>query len=155
LASIYDDVDVAFGWTGDMLLDRGDFKDTSYNTLQSLLDQIHVICASSLEDWEIYPNKGAGLNDFIGEPNTRSSADRTHDRVRLAITSAGLVLEDDLEVRVVPVHANKVLIVIRVSAIATAFNALLPNEVLQTAVVFDSLEQEVFFLDKTPQLINI
>lgn len=154
MASIYDDIDISFDWNGDLELSSGDIKDTSDNSLQSLLDQIHIICASALEDWEIYPNKGAGLNDFVGEPNTRYMGDRIHDRLRIALTSAGIVSEEDLEIRVVPIQIYKVLILIRIDAIATAFNPLNIGEKLQTALVFDTLEQGVFFLGTTPELIN-
>jgi len=155
LPGFYDDIDVAFGWNGDLNLGHdGDIESTKSNGLQSLLDQIHSISASTLLDWKVYPNRGLGLDDFIGEPNTRYQADRIHDRVRLGLTSAGLVAEEDLQVRVVPVHIHKVLILIKINAISTAYNQLQDGEFLQTAIVFDSMEQQVFFLDKTPELIS-
>lgn len=153
MASIYDDIDVRFSWNGDLVRgDQGDIKHTSDDALQSLLDQIHSVCASALLDWEVYPNRGATLDDFVGEPNTRTTGRRIRDRVRLSLISADLVSEEDLQVRVVPVHVHKVLIIIKIDAIPTVFNGLKPEETLQTAVVFDTLEQGVFFLDKTPQI---
>jgi len=154
LPAVYDDLDIAFGWSGDLELgDDADIKHTSDDGLQSILDQIHSVCASMFEDWEVYPNRGAGYDDFIGEANTRYLGDRIHDRTRLALTGAGIVAAEDLQVRVVPVHIHKVLILIRIDAIATPYNQLAEGEHLQTALVFDSLEQQVFFLDQTPDLI--
>lgn len=154
MPSNYDDIDLRFAWNGDFLRDdSGDLAINRDDALKSILDQIHSICASALEDWEIYPNRGAGLDDFVGEPNTRYQADRIHDRLRLALTSAGIVETEDLQIRVVPVHINKVLILIRIAAVATTFNALQDGELLQTAVVFDSLERQVMFLDQTPNLL--
>lgn len=153
MPAVYDDLDVAFDWSGDLLLgDDADIKHTGDDGLQSLLDQIHSVCASMFEDWEIYPNRGAGLDDFMGEPNTRYQGDRLHDRIRIALTGAGIVAEEDLQVRVVPVHIHKVLIIIRIDAVATPYNQLIEGELLQTAIVFDSVEQQVFFLDQVPEL---
>ena len=150
MAGNYDEIDVAFSWNGDILLEAGDIKTTQSDGLQSLEDQIRITVSSALGDWEIYPGKGAGLEDYIGEPNKRDTGDAIHDRVRLAIVSAGLVYEEDLEVKVIPVHIHRVLIVVRVNALPSMVNRLSTGEVLQTAMIFDTSERQVFFLDKTP-----
>ena len=154
MPGVYDDFDLEFTWNGDFPISRdGDLRDTSRDGLQSLIDQLHDICASTFKDWEIYPNRGAGLDDYIGEPNTRTVGGRIHDRVRIAISSAGLVCEEDLKVRVVPVHIHKVLIILMINAAPTPNNNLREGDLLQISFVFDSIEQEVFFLDMTPDLI--
>ena len=150
----YDENDCSVGWNGDLNLESGDVKQTLSDGLQSLLDQIHVVCASSANDWAIYPGKGANLEDFVGEPNTRIVGDRIRERVIISIVGAELVTEEDLNVRVIPVHIHKVLIIIRINALPTEFNQLEAGQVLQTAMVFDSLEKEVFFLDKVPLLTD-
>jgi len=156
MPAIYDSIDARFSWNGDFNLSSdNDIEVNNSDGLLSLLDQIHSECASSLENWEIYPNKGAGLDDFIGEPNTRYTADRIHDRLRLALVGSNLVAEDDLEIHVIPVHIYKLLILVKINAISTPFNQLSDGELLQTAIVFDSFEQEIFFLDETPDLINV
>ena len=150
MAGNYDQLDIQFSWNGDILLEAGDIKTTQFDGLQSLEDQIRIVVSSALGDWEIYPGKGAGLDDYVGYPNTKSTGEAIHDRVRLAIVSAGLVYEEDLEVKVIPVHIHRVLIVVRVNALPSAVNRLNTGEVLQTAMIFDTSEREVFFLDKTP-----
>jgi len=152
--AIYDDLDLAFEWNGDFNLGHSkDLKDTSRDGLDSLLQEIHTVAASALGDWEIYPKKGASLEDFIGEPNTRTTADQIHDRLRIAITSLGLVAEEDLHIRVIPVHMYRVLILIQVNATATENNSLAEEEGLVTQLVFDFLEQGIFFLDKPAKLL--
>jgi len=99
LASVYDDIDLKWSWNGDFDLDNShDLKDTSDDGLESLRQDIHTIAASALGDWEVYPNLGAGLDDFVGEPNLRRIGDAIHDRFRIALTSTGLVLEEDLDI---------------------------------------------------------
>jgi len=152
VAGNYDEIDIQFAWNGDILLDRGDIKTTQEDGLQSLEDQIRIIVSSSLGDWEIYPGKGAGIDDYVGYPNTKSTGDAIHDRVRLAIVSAGLVKEEDLEIKIIPVHIHRILIVVRINALPSAVNRLSTGEVLQTAMIFDTSERQVFFLDKSPIL---
>lgn len=148
----YDHIDASFGYNGDFDIYAGDIKSTSKDALQSVLDQVHTIAASAINDWLIYPNKGATLDDFIGEPNTRATGSRIRDRLFLALVGSEIVSAQDLDVKVVPVHINKVLIIVKIKAMATEFNQLKQGETLQTTIVFDSSERQVFFLDTTPIL---
>ena len=148
MATVYDELDCVWSWNGDILPDRsGDILDSHSDTIRPLRDQVAIICKSMLGDWLVYPSKGAGLDDFIGEPNNSDTADAISDRVRLALTSAGIVNEDDLEVNVIPVELHKVLIVIRIDAVATATNSLDPNEPVVVAIAYDSQENNLFFVE--------
>lgn len=150
----YDDIDLRFAWNGDFLLGEGDLRDNGENALLSTLDQVHDICASVSGDWAIYPNKAANLDSHLGESNTKERASRIRRDIALALVSASIVLEEDLRIDVVPVHVNKVLIIIHIDAIATPYNALSEGQQLQVALVYDSFEQQLFFLDKIPQLMS-
>lgn len=151
--AVYDDIDLRFNWNGDFDLGPdGDLAHTTNDRLESVRQEIHDICASALGDWEVYPNRGASLDDFVGEPNTRLVGDRIHDRLRIALTSAGVVLEDDLDIRVVPVHLYRVLIVVKINAVPTPFNNL-AEEKLIVSLVFDFLEQGITFYEKPPMLL--
>ena len=154
MPSYLDTLDCSFGWNGDLDIDSGDIKTTKSDLLQSTLDQIHLEAKSETEDWEIYKNKGANLDDFIGEPNTRRIGNSIRDRLTISVVSSEIVNKRDLSIRVVPVHINRVLILITINAVSTPYNRLRYGEKLQTAIIFDSSEKQVFFLDKTPVLIN-
>jgi len=154
LAGVYDDIDVRFAYNGDFLLgDDMDLKDTSDDTIDSMIEQLHDVAASAFQDWELYPNRGATLDDFVGEPNTRETGDRIHDRLKLSIIAAGILAEEDMEIKVIPVHINKVLVMIKVSAIATPTNSLGSGNNIVVKFVFDYLERGVFFWNQTPDLI--
>jgi len=152
VASVYDAVDIYWNWNGDLSLDKGDIKDTTNDALKSLVQQVQDVAGSALEDWEVYPQRGASLDDFIGEPNTRRTGEAIHDRLRVALTSANVVREEDLKIRIVPVHRNKVLVVVMIDAIPTAYNQLDQGDKVSVNIVFDYLERGVFFLDKVPNL---
>jgi hypothetical protein len=149
----YDAIDARFFWNGDYSLKDGDLADTSEDYLLSLLQEVHSVVASSLRDWENYPQYGATLDDFLGEPNIPSTASAISDRLKISLISAGIVEEQDLAIKVVPVHMNRVLIVIGIDAVSTTFNSLAQGEKLVTSLVFDTVEQQVVFLNKVPQLI--
>jgi hypothetical protein len=150
LAGFYDEIDLHWCWNGDFSLHNGDLRDTADDTLRSLVQELHTVAASALEDWELYPQLGASLDDFIGEPNNRRVGNAVHDRLLVSITSAGLVSEADLKINVIPVHANKALVVLTVNAIPTIANHLVDNQKIVVQLVFDLLEQGVFFLDQKP-----
>lgn len=152
MPGLYDHIDMRFTWNGDFVFDAADLGTSEKDTLLSLTDQIGLVCASALDDWMIYPNKGAGLDDFIGEPNTKYTASQITDRLKMAIISSELVDEGDLSIRVVPIHIHRVLIVVSVSAMATDTNRLYQENLIKVSFVFDSVAQQVYFLDKTPQL---
>ena len=154
MPNLYDEIDLAFSWNGDFDVSaEGDLLDTSNDTLLSLRQEIHTIMASDLNDWELYPGYAATLSDFIGEPNNQNTAAAIHDRIRMALTANGVILESDLRIKVIPVHRHKVLVTIKVSAIPTTYNRL-QQESYVTALVFDYMEHSVFFLDKVPTLIG-
>lgn len=147
MASYYDAIDVSWSGNGDIMPShQGDISDTSGDTIQSLIDQIAIVISSSLNDWAIYPSRGTGIEDFIGEPNVRDTADRIHDRVRISLVSAGVVNEEDLEVRVIPISIHKVMVVIFVDAISTATNSLESGGPVKVAFVFDTSQRQVFIV---------
>jgi hypothetical protein len=154
MAGAYDFIDCRFSWNGDLVLsDHGDIADTSIDTIQSLKDQVNIICSSVLDDWELYPGRGAGLDDFVGEPNNEATGNAIKSRLSLALTSANIVNENDLYIRVIPVHIHRVMIVIKIDAVASRTNSLGTNGVI-TSLLFDTVDHSIFFLDKNPQIIG-
>jgi len=152
MAHIYDNVDLEFSWNGDFGLADGDLADTEWDYLESLKQDIHMVCASALQDWEVYPSLGASIGDFVGEPNIKATADALHDRLKISIVSLGVVAEEDLLIKVVPVHIHKVLVIIKVNAIPTPWNSLANGEALVVKLVFDFMEQGIMFMESTPDL---
>jgi hypothetical protein len=152
MAGLYDAIDLKFSWNGDFIVSEGDFQDTSNDGIQSLIQDIQSICNSCLKDWEAYPGWGASLDDFIGESNTKYTAELIHDRVRVAITSAAIVSESDLQVKIVPISRYKILIIIKINAIPTNFNKLEYDQLVTVQMIFDYLERGITFFDKTPDL---
>lgn len=139
----YDDIDLDMSWDGDLIKDdSGDLKDTSDDFLLSFKNQIFKRIKSDLKDWRDDPEIGAGLGDFIGEPNTAENGRLMEQRVRASLLD--IVQPSDLEVRVIPIGIHRVLINLRVQVLATPENELRAGEQITVSFIYDYFERGVF-----------
>lgn len=144
----YDSIDLDWSWDGDFAIDvTGDLKDTSSDFLLSLVNEIATVMKSETLDWEKDVTLGTNLSDFQGQPNTATIGGAIEDRVKAALVNQNIVQPGDITVKVIPVHVNQVLIMIRVAAEATPRNGLTPGEPIKVNLVYDTSENSVFFLN--------
>lgn len=91
---------------GDLYLDeRGDLATVSGDNfiVQSVYNRLRSVTVG----W-FYDHVGADLEDFIGKPNTRETADVMARQVLAALTADGLVGEEDLFIKPVPLDRSVV-----------------------------------------------
>jgi hypothetical protein len=148
LPAYLDNYDVTFSWNGDLDLDSGDIRINREDGLRSLREQVHSVVASSRKDWAIYPGLGASLYDFLGEPNSRRTGNAIKQRLFFSLINSGIVAAEDLEIKVVPVHIHKILIIINIKAISTPYNTLNSGDIVQVSFIFNSFEQQVYFMNR-------
>jgi len=143
VAGNYDSVDLDFSWDGDLLLDnQGDIKDTSEDLLLSIRNEMFTIVKSSLGDWKEDITVGADLDDFVGESNSRETAENI--KIRLESSLSQLVSVSDVEIRVTPVSIYKVLISLSLAVLATAENRIQSGTVISATFLYDYLEKGVY-----------
>lgn len=146
----YDSIDLDWSWDGDYILgDDGDVRDTGYDLLRSLVNELHTVARSEFGDWQEHPNVGSNLSDFRGEPNIREVGEAFRKRLVSRIVAAGLVLPEDISVRVVPIAKHQVAAIITIQATATSGNNISIGEPIVTTLVYDSLEDSVFFVEES------
>ena len=151
MPSNYDRVDLQWVWCGDYLPSKdGDLADTGEDRIQSLVQEIQTVVQSALLDWEEHPGLGSGLEEFIGEPNTKETANRLKTRIRDSLILFNIVRDSDLDIKVIPVGIHTVFILIKVAALATSENSLSEN-IITVSVVFDYMERGIFFIE-TPEV---
>ena len=121
-------------------------KDTSYDEIQALVQDIQSIIRSKFKDWKAHPSFASNLNEFRGEPNTRETGKRIEDRIFSVLVNHNIVQPGDLNVRVVPVHIHQVAIFVRISALATPQNSLVLGKPVVITLVYDSVEDSVFYV---------
>jgi hypothetical protein len=149
---IYDSIDLSWTWDGDYILGQdGDLKgsDEGGDLLESLLTEIHTVLRSEFDDWQHDPNVGANLSDFRGEPNSRETADLIKQRIKGRLAAARILQSEDIVVQTIPTGRHELLIVISLNVTSTPENNLEPGEPLVVTLVYDTLEDSVFFLDES------
>jgi hypothetical protein len=147
MPSNYDKIDLEWTWNGDFNVGRdGDLADTESDQIQSLIQEIQTVAQSALDDWAEHPSLGAGIDDFVGEANSRETARKIESRLEGALTLNNIVRDEDLNVRVVPIGPHTILVTITVEALATQNNSL-ENNTVTTTVVFDYFERGVVFVE--------
>lgn len=102
--------DVLFGYDEDIHIDGGDLKRTSgVDYIERL---IYKRLISVKNDWKLHGEIGSSPNEFIGQPNTRETAEKIKETIisdlRTAISPA------TINVKVVPVDLDEVVIYIDV-----------------------------------------
>jgi len=143
MAGNYDSIDLDWIWSGDFVIgDDGDLADTSEDLLLSLINEITTIVKSEAGDWAEEVNVGADLDDYIGEPNTRPTAEAMTTRLETALSI--IVNPNDLNVRLVPVHIHKILIMLSVQVRATQENNASPGDIINLSFVYDYFEKGIF-----------
>lgn len=123
MAQVYDNTD--FFWTarGDFFLGgNGDIQDTEDDPLRSLIQEIKTRIEGNQYDWENNPEIGAGIGDFVGEPNNKQTAEAIKTRIINALTSDGFIQTKDIKVKYMPVNSDHILFRISVDVAPTVTN---------------------------------
>ena len=148
MASVYDKIDAKFSFNGDFIPGRdGDIGDTSSDQIQSLIQEIQSVVNSSLGDWLEHPSYGAGLDDFIGEANTKDTSEQIKIRIFDSLVANNVVKKEDLSVVTIPVGPNSIMAIVRVRAQSTPNNSL-EQALIAVSMVFDYNEKGVLFLEE-------
>lgn len=85
---------------GGIITDDGDLKLTQ--DLDALSREVSRIVRTVNPAWKIYPNIGAGLEVFVGEPNTRGTALEITKRLNYVLNQNQIAYPGRLFARVVP-----------------------------------------------------
>lgn len=123
MAKIYDDSDLFWTSRGDYYLGgNGDIQDTEHDPLRSLVQEIKTRVEADQNDWDVFPNLGAGISDFVGEPNNKQTAENIKTRIIASLIADGLVNSKDLKVMYVPVNVDHLLFRISLQVTPTVRN---------------------------------
>lgn len=140
---IYDATDLAWTSRGDLVIGHdGDLYDTSTDPLRSIFQEIRTRVMSDLGDWLMYPDVGASISDFVGEPNNKVVAEAIKTRIIASLARHGLVAREDVSIRYMPVDIDQILFRVSLSVMPTARNAGSAN--LQINLLYNYAENNVF-----------
>ena len=146
MARIYDGTDFFWSWRGDYAIDAdGDIASTEYDPLRAVVQDIRDILSTNAGDWKLYFNRGASLSDFVGELNSKITAENIKTRIVGALTKTGTVSFSDIKVKYIPIDNDKLMIRINLSVTSTAEN--FGSENLKVDFVYSYSENNVFRAD--------
>lgn len=105
---IYNEVDIAVTASGDLCLASSrDFLLTSGSGV--LKQDISFRLRTNPGDFYPHPDIGAGLDELIGEPNTRETARNGESKIVHSLVYDGMISNIDLYVRGVPISNESVM----------------------------------------------
>ena len=129
-----------FYWTldGDLSVSpEGDIRDTSFDVFRSLWQEMRTRCRTSLRDWAIHPRLGANLDELLGMPNNRTTAEEGKTRIINALSQGGFLARDLIRVRYLPIGRQRLLydVTVTVSDPGTG-----QTRMLKTQLLYDTSE---------------
>ena len=131
-------VDLYWTLDGDFALGMdGDLKDTSYDNLRSLFQEIRTRVRSAFKDWAVHPNLGANLESLLGRPNNRMTAEEGKANIIAALVQGGFLKRDSIQIRYMPIGRHKLTysVSVRVFIPETGQTRMLKSQLL-----YDTLE---------------
>lgn len=136
MAGIHDDIDFYFSSAGDLALDSsGDIASTEGDMLLSFKQEVFNRIRSEFQDWALHPWIGAGLNEIIGEPNSRETAEVGKEKIINSLTIGAFVVADDVNIKYMPVTHDSIMYVIKIDVEPTEENGYV--DIVQTSLLFD------------------
>ena len=139
MPKVYDRLDVYWTDDGDLLVGpTGDLFDTEEDPLRSLVQEIKTRIMGDQEDWELYPDVGAGLSELIGEPNNKATAEAGRAKIIAALTRDGLVSSSDISIKYMPTGPYSLLHKLVIAVSPTSIN--FQTEFIEIKVLFDYMD---------------
>jgi hypothetical protein len=103
--------DLYFSYEGDFAIENGDLKDTDGEIrLRSDTQEFRTIIQSAVNDWALEPFLGANLDEYVGEQNTRITADHIEAQIMRSISRDRTLDIEDVIVSVAPLSPEDILI---------------------------------------------
>ena len=145
MAKNYDKTDLVWTSRGDYVISHdGDIMDTERDPLRSLVQEIKTRAGGDLGDWSAFPDLGASLSDFVGEPNTKITAESIKIRLIAALAKYGFIDIKDLKIQYLPFDREKILLRISINVAPTVENA--NSEILTLHSIYSYEENQVSFI---------
>jgi hypothetical protein len=106
--AVYENIDILVSASGDLSMDNnGDFSLTSG---QGVVKQdIAFRLRTNLGEFVPHIDLGAGLDEIIGEPNTRETSKVGETKINKALTYDGMISNSDLYIRGVPISNEAIM----------------------------------------------
>lgn len=131
-------VDLYWTLDGDYEVGRdGDLRDTKFDDTRSMQQEIRTRLQSSFYDWATWPNGGANLQDLLGRPNNKLTAEEAKSRVISSLTQDGFLVAQNIKVRYLPVARDQIIFFIECRVKSTS---IVDTRTIKTMIIYDTDE---------------
>jgi len=145
MAGNYDRTDLVWTSRGDYVIGHdGDLMDSEQDPLRSLVQEIKTRVGGDQGDWSVFPQIGANISDFVGEPNTKVTAEGMSTRINAALARNGFINTKDIKIKYIPVDREKILLRVSIKVAPTIANA--NTELLTLHGLYNYKENQVSFI---------
>jgi len=114
---VYDDsLDLYFTSNGDFCLDETNkLKDTKLDKYRFLIQRVNNRIGSTSNDWQLAPQVGANLTDFIGQRNSAENGKLIEQRIFAELTRDNFISSRHLSVKVFPISESGVGVILSIN----------------------------------------
>ena len=145
MARNYDSTDLLWTSRGDVFIGGdGDLMDTEFDPLRSFVQEVRTRTEADQGDWKNFPNLGATLSKFVGEPNNRVTSEGVKVAIRGALARDGFVNTRDMKLTAMPIDIDKLLVRVSFKVAPTARNA--STETLIYNALYNYSNNNVYFI---------
>lgn len=137
--------DIGLSLDGDLMFDdNGDVATVSGDDW--VVHEINKRIRTSNPGWVLHPSVGAGIEDFVGRPSTKSLGLQIEHAVRRSLTVDGFLLPGAIVVQAVPTSLTSISVFVTVTAPG--------GQSVVTNAIFDVRNGIVRKMDKTASIIQ-
>ena len=127
-------IDMKWSSDGDFLVENGDIADTSNKVGLGFVQEAEDRVKSSLEDWKLYPGRGADIDIFHGEINNEDTWENLERAITFALTSDLFLDNQDFSVTIAPIAESEIGIRIDFN---TSLTDTVPDSTIVVKIVYD------------------
>jgi len=126
--------DMKWSSSGDYIIQNGDIADTSRTVGSGFLQEVQDRIKSSVGDWKLVPNRGAGLELFKGRQNDEDLWEDIKTTIGYSLTRDLFLNRQDFQILIIPIDDTGI-------AIRIDFNLSLttvaPDSTIIVKIVYD------------------
>ena len=127
--------DLKWSNEGDFIVENGDLADTKNIEGLAFLQEVSDRVKSSFADWQLMPEKGANLDEFIGMINSSSTQKAIEDAISFSFTKDNFLDRQDFQIAAIPVDNTQIAVRIDFDTSLTDVEA---DSTIQFKLIYDT-----------------
>jgi hypothetical protein len=127
--------DLKWSIEGDFIIENGDLADTKNIAGLAFLQEVSDRVKSSFADWELMPDRGSNLDEFIGSINSARTQKAIEDAISFSFTKDNFLDRKDFQIAAVPIDNTQIAVRIDFETSLTEFDT---DSTIQFKLIYDT-----------------